>query len=209
MYLFRFADSMTSFTSFIIGTAILVSPFLKKHVTKIFIIGIFCYTTGLGDFLYYSFSNLFFGILGKEATLTGRVDLWAAVLDMKHDPILGTGYNSFWNGDRLRELWQVFIFRPKQAHNGYIEIYLHLGIVGLIFLILALLSSFKKLTYEVNPKDAFWPFQISYFTVYLLHNVTEATFLFNLSPLWFVFLFTVFSTTMKNSGSFVIHKSIK
>lgn len=39
------------------------------------------------------------GALGKDASLTGRTDVWEFVIDrIKDRPILGYGFGTFWNG---------------------------------------------------------------------------------------------------------------
>ena len=54
-------------------------------------------------------------------------------------------FASFWLGDRSNALCPM-AFRPTQAHNGYIEIYLNLGLVGLFFLVAgATLSSIRRI----------------------------------------------------------------
>ena len=45
--------------------------------------------------------------LGRNPTLTGRTAIWEAVLPMAGDPLIGTGYESFWLGKRLEKFWSV------------------------------------------------------------------------------------------------------
>jgi O-antigen ligase len=72
-------------------------------------------------------------LLGKDPTLTGRTEIWQAVMPaiMKH-PILGYGYRAFWRGYQgdsanvsLSAHWAV-----TSAHNGLLEVWLDLGVVG-------------------------------------------------------------------------------
>ena len=46
------------------------------------------------------------GAVGKDPTLTDRTKIWAILLDMHTNPLLGTGYESFWLGPRLQRFWQ-------------------------------------------------------------------------------------------------------
>ncbi len=189
LYLFTFANSITSLVSFLIASIILVSSFLKKNLRKIVIIVAVTYL-GLGGLLFDTL-NVFLGVVERDLTLTGRIFLWETLLGMDFNSTLGTGYNSFWLGDRLVELWNLFAFKPKQAHNGYIEVYINLGIVGLSLLGFAILRSSIKITHKVCADDNFWPLQFSCFYIFLLYNITEATVLFNTTPIWFIFLFMV------------------
>ncbi len=73
-------------------------------------------------------------LVGKDATLTGRVDLWALVLPYgDRRPLLGYGYGAFWIADNpmTQEIWRILnSYQPPHAHNGWIETYLELGLVG-------------------------------------------------------------------------------
>ena len=41
--------------------------------------------------------------VGRDPTLTERTQIWDFLTTMKTDPILGTGYDSFWLGARLQQ----------------------------------------------------------------------------------------------------------
>ena len=69
--------------------------------------------------------------VGRDPTLTGRTVIWNAVLSTHTNPLIGSGYESFWLGPRLQEVWAQTGGGITEAHNGYLEIYLNLGIVGL------------------------------------------------------------------------------
>jgi exopolysaccharide production protein ExoQ len=112
-------------------------------------------------------------MLGRDSKLTGRTDLWDAVLPMNPNFLLGAGYESFWLGDRLRVLWAAFWWGPNQAHNGYLEIYLNLGLVGLLLVGAFLLTSYQRIWRPTNTVD-FASFSAAIWTIMLLHNVTEA-----------------------------------
>ena len=74
--------------------------------------------------------------LGKDPTLTGRVVIWEAVLDsVLKRPVLGWGYGAFWQGfvgESAAVLLRVH-FPIAQSQNGFLEVLLSLGFVGLAF----------------------------------------------------------------------------
>lgn len=73
-------------------------------------------------------------LLGKDPTLTGRTDIWAYVLLMiAQRPLLGWGYYAFWSTSNpfAVELNDMLQWIVPEAHNGVLEITLHLGLVGL------------------------------------------------------------------------------
>ena len=82
-------------------------------------------------------SDAVFGLLGKDATLTGRTKIWAGVLrQIEQRPWLGYGYAAVWDEtDRWGPLaWIVKDsgFRPHHAHNSWLEQWLGIGIPGLV-----------------------------------------------------------------------------
>lgn len=77
-----------------------------------------------------------FGLLGKDATLTGRTKIWAAVMrQIAERPWTGYGYGAVWtetgNWGPLARIVKDAGFRPQHAHNTWIEQWLGQGIVGL------------------------------------------------------------------------------
>ena len=89
-----------------------------------------------------------FGLFGKDLSFSGRVDLWAAVLRMTEGKMwTGWGIGGFWVGDEphLVPLFEEFVWVPNQAHQGYIDIFNQLGIVGVGLLLFIIGSYFKRL----------------------------------------------------------------
>lgn len=193
LYLMYLANSMTSNICLLISLSIFISKTLKKHLTKLIISIIIIYATGLDEYIINSLQSTFLGIVERDASLSGRTELWDAIFHISFNKIIGTGYSSFWLGDRMKELIQRFIFIPKQAHNGYIEIYINLGFIGLSILIAALLQTYKKIVNYWNEHNYQLSFQLAFFTTFLIYNMTEAAILFNLSVMWQCFLFIALS----------------
>lgn len=70
--------------------------------------------------------------LGRDATLSGRTDIWSGVLlAMKEHLPLGGGYGAGWEivGVRLFALTGIEV---GHAHNGYLDLVTDLGVVGLL-----------------------------------------------------------------------------
>ena len=85
------------------------------------------------------------GMVGRDPTLTGRTVIWDAVLSIHTNPLLGTGYESFWLGPRLTKVWLQTGVGINEAHNGYLEVYLNLGLIGLFLLVAFLISSYRAI----------------------------------------------------------------
>ncbi len=78
--------------------------------------------------------------LGRKPDFTGRTEIWRIVIPMAPNPIGGAGFETFWVGPRVAEIYTMVggLQMTNESHNGYIEVYLNLGClgVGLIALIL-------------------------------------------------------------------------
>jgi O-antigen ligase len=70
---------------------------------------------------------------GRDATLTGRTDIWAYAWQMSEKrPLLGYGYGIFWEVDAYAQyIKDTFKWSIASAHNGYLDIMLGLGWLGL------------------------------------------------------------------------------
>ena len=75
-------------------------------------------------------------LVGRDLTLTGRTVLWASAIVAGLDrPWLGHGYRAFWLGDSggvagLGSDASAFAMRIDHGHNGFLDIWLELGVVG-------------------------------------------------------------------------------
>ncbi|MBX4950464.1 O-antigen ligase family protein [Rhizobium binae] len=73
--------------------------------------------------------------LGKDATLTGRVPLWELVdREISDSWMLGYGYQAFWTtaNPEAMHMWVKIGWAAPHAHNGYRDILLSFGVVGMI-----------------------------------------------------------------------------
>lgn len=192
LWLLEKANSATSLVCFIIGICVLLvfeSGFIKKNIKYIgriifFILLCFLPFILLGyDFLLSSTIDL----IGHADTFWGRVQTWPQYIDlMDASPLIGTGYDSFWLGDRLKELWGQYRWHPTEAHNGYLGIYLELGIIGVILLIGVIFSALRNICKTFTTNFDFGVFQISFLIIILFYNITESAFK-GLHLVWFIF----------------------
>ena len=205
LWLVPIANSQTSLIALLAGLGVILAlqfSAVKRHLWPyLFAIMIL---VGISNELF-SLQGAVLEASGRDSTLTGRTDIWKTLLAEPINPIIGTGYASFWLGDRLLRIWMMFPRTPLiQAHNGYIEVYLNLGMIGLIVLIFVLVTGLrntrrrlperfsKAQTFDV---EVFQTFGVAYSLAYILYNVTEATFT-GLNVLFFVFT-TRFSAPRK------------
>jgi len=132
------------------------------------------------------------GMVGRNATLTGRTDLWKLLLSMHTNPLLGTGYESFWLGPRLAFVWQNFAGGINEAHNGYLEVYINLGLIGLSLVAAFLVASYRSIGRALSAQSSLASLSLALWTVLLFYNLTEAAFKSS-QLIWVTFLLAVIS----------------
>jgi O-antigen ligase len=141
-------------------------------------------------FLNRSLAPALISATGRDSSFTGRVPLWQELIKMGgRTPLLGCGFSSFWlDIDRVGEIWRRVKQTPNTAHNGYIEIFLDLGIVGLLTLLLLLVQTYKNIigSYEDNPELG--KLKLVLFAMIFFHNFTESTYGKPSTLLWLLFL---------------------
>jgi O-antigen ligase len=176
-WLFGLAASSTSLVSFLVGSAAII-VLGQKWVNKKYI-GIYLLSgiliAGTAESVFNISDNVI-AMLGKDPTLTDRTKVWADVLRIDKDPLLGAGFESFWLGDRLKQIWSIYWWHPNQAHNGYIETYLNLGLVGLCLLGALLFATFRKGTREIVTNFEYGRYRLGVLAAILIYNWTEAAF---------------------------------
>lgn len=149
-------------------------------------------------------SNLagFSELVGRDATLTGRLDFWPRFVEMiEIRPWLGYGYNAFWAGEtsaaeRLREMmgWKEI----AHAHNGFLEVGLDLGLMGMAIFGLGLVLTFIKaikLHSMTRSFQIYW--LLTYLTFILMVNLTESAILERNNIYWLLYVGVIVSTAIE------------
>jgi exopolysaccharide production protein ExoQ len=199
--------SATSVAMLIVGISILLllsrmkslTTFMAKHLKAFMISSVLIFIL-----LYDSVIQMVTSILGRDITLTGRTDIWRPLFDYaSRNPIFGVGYGGFFAPDNNaleHEFGAQFII--TQAHNGYLAIYVELGIIGILMLGLFLLNYCGKARREFNHSFEWGVYGICFLFMALLYNNSEIGFLQSQSYLWstMVFLTVVFSTSRLQNG---------
>jgi exopolysaccharide production protein ExoQ len=149
------------------------------------------------DMLFDVQENLYSWI-GKEKTLTGRSDLWVDVMSFDINPIIGTGYDSFWLGERLEYMWGKYWWKPTGSHNGYIETYLNLGLIGIAILVGIIVAAFKTTVRNCYSNYSFGIWQLSVILVTIIYNFTEVAFKGTML-VWFVFMLSFINASHRRT----------
>lgn len=133
--------------------------------------------------------------MGRNATLTGRTDVWASLLPVfKQKPILGAGFGSFWTaGSRV-------FFDIPDAHSGYLDVLLELGIVGML-LFTEFFISISRQAFNGLRDDFEWAsLCICLLMMSMIHNMTESSFNSFDSHLTAILLFVAVCSTGAGSA---------
>jgi len=113
--------------------------------------------------------------VGRDPSLTGRTNIWDAVLSTHTNPLVGTGYDSFWLGPRLLHVWAL-AGPVNESHNGYLETYLNLGAIGFFLLCGLLISSYSAVRRDLTKVTGVAALSAALWTITLFYNMTEAAF---------------------------------
>jgi exopolysaccharide production protein ExoQ len=176
LYVLKGSDSSTALATLIVGIATFFGLRLlrkmKVMVPQAGLLALVVLLAGFGasaPFLGGSNVAAFSASLNRDDTLTGRTDIWASVLPaMKDRAVLGWGFGSFWT-DTRREFYDI-----GTAHNGYLDILLELGTVGLGFYAVWLLSTARQL-HRTLAQDYEWAsLAICFLLMALIYNTTES-----------------------------------
>jgi len=181
------ADSSTSLMSLVVGmliVALLGLRSLNKRLIGLYLL-LAVVTLVVGELAFGIFGRLI-ALTGHNSTLVGRGELWRQLLGLHTNPIVGVGFESFWLGDRMKTLAALHWWAPNEAHNGYLETYLNLGLIGLFILIGCIIATYRKARLDLLRNFEFGRFRLGFLVAVVLLNWTEASFK-GLSAIWFVF----------------------
>jgi exopolysaccharide production protein ExoQ len=195
IWLLQIANSMTSTSCFAMGTVILLAANFQAVVRRPRLLH-FLIATMIGVSAAVAFLGVSPGALeamGRNPTLTDRTEVWGWLFSLVRNPFIGTGFESFWLGPRLEKLWDIYWWHPNEAHNGYIEIYLNLGWIGIILMGVVLVAAYRRIISAYRHHLPMASLCLAYFLVGVTYNFTEAAFFRMLAPAWIFFILAVVS----------------
>ena len=148
---------------------------------------------------YFGFFTFFITqVLGKDMTLTDRTQIWDVLLKWDINPIFGTGYESFWLGERREEMWREFpVLKLTSAHNGYLQTYLDMGILGLLATLALVIAGYSKARRALFTNFNFARYRLGFWLAFLIYNWTEVAFRTHGVP-FFGFLLAVIDFPLSN-----------
>ena len=168
-----------------------------------------CLVLVLGGGLTFFFSGQtgVASALGRSATLSGRTDIWAALLPTVPNPIVGAGFESYWIGPGAETLWRMLglagWWHPEvlvtEAHDGYIEVYLNLGLIGVGLVALVLITGYRRAVAAFRKDPSVGSLMLAYVIVSAVYSITEAGFR-SPDPMWIFLLWAIVSSSGITTG---------
>jgi O-antigen ligase len=87
-------------------------------------------------------------LLGKSGTLTGRTKIWGAVISLAEQrPVTGWGWMTYWVPNTPpynKPVFNIGGIQYLQAHDAWLDIWVQLGIVGLIVFAALVISTLVR-----------------------------------------------------------------
>jgi O-antigen ligase len=188
------AQSVTSFVAAaLIVVFVLVLGLigkLEKRSRKIaFLVGMaVVLLLTIGGMAYFTEITL---LLGKDPTLTGRTEIWSAVLaSIAKHPLIGYGYTAFWggmNGESINVLlsagWAV-----QSAHNGLLEIWLTLGALGVGAILYSFARAFKDAVQCVPENRFYCTWYLCILVLMIIYSMGERPLAYPNSLAWILYI---------------------
>jgi exopolysaccharide production protein ExoQ len=187
-YLINLCDAKTSIVCLTISVCLLLAANTPQFRERPGVLGILT-VAGVSGF---ALLDWLFGIkeaavegLGRDLTFTGRTDVWRELLALNTNPLIGTGFCSFWSDEHY--LAKLPDWVAHSAHNGYLEIYIDGGWLGIFFLGVMLLSVGFGVSRRLAAGGNYAVVCFAVFVATLLDNYSESYFA-KMTPVGFLFL---------------------
>jgi O-antigen ligase len=189
VWLFFTADSMTSLSCFSMAGAVMVMTTQRwvakrTKIVHVLVAGVVALALCA---LFVDSGGTMVQSLGRNSSLTGRTAIWQAVLSLHTNPLIGTGFESFWLGYRLERVWDMTEKGIQEAHDGYLEVYINLGWIGVILLAGLIVTGYRNAIAIFRQDPHAGRIRVAFVTAVVIYSLTEAGFRM-MSPVWIAFL---------------------
>ncbi len=165
----------------------------------------FIFIAGVVGFLIFALTIIplfepLFNLLGKDATLTGRIPLWNQIINVMlyHKTLTGFGYGMFWRDPVSVGLVHAGFASDSfmgsmtaGAHNNLLEMWANIGLIGVGAFYLAIYASFDRV------RSMAWDeyiFSAGYLFFYMVIGWTER----NMTTFGYDLLFIFLAMAMGN-----------
>jgi exopolysaccharide production protein ExoQ len=125
-------------------------------------------------------------VVNRDEHLTGRSEIWEMVLPFAMQrPLFGFGIGGFWLDERRSAI-------ASDSHNGYLDILIDFGFVGLVLVSIFVLSCFWRTHKRLGQSFHWSAFVTSFSFMLAVHNISETSLVWLASPMTSVLIFSLF-----------------
>jgi exopolysaccharide production protein ExoQ len=204
------------YLAFMVGVTKACSMVLLPPRLRALIIACVLCTVGAATYFIGTGFDEITTMMGKDSHLTGRSDLWSnALVAIADRPLLGYGFQAFWGvgSEPARTVRQAAGWEDApHAHNGYIDLTLSIGLVGLVTYLTTVASGFWRATqYLLAGDDPYRRWPLSCLIFISAYQISETTIMSGNTFLWLVFASLSISLTMEGpvpATDFAPHASL-
>ena len=198
--------SSTAIIGFIVCSAVILAlELIKRRAANVkrILLGIAMAALSIGTIGYLAFQILditpvqsVVQATGRDMTFTDRNLIWTDVLNnARKNPILGVGIGAYWVGPLGYQIYPMPNWsqktpgwRPEEGHNGYIDVYAQLGLVGAALFAIVILRVLAGALNDLQSDFRFGSLRLVLFLGILFNNLSESSFVLGTHDLWFLFL---------------------
>jgi exopolysaccharide production protein ExoQ len=208
--LFSMADSQTSIACFILGCGLILVTGL--HATRnrpaiVHVLSLLILLTG-GLTLFFGGGAGVANAMGRDANFSGRTDIWDALIKSAPNAIVGAGFENFWISPNVLKFQQTLAagnwYHPEglnESHNGYLEVYMNLGLVGVGLILWILVSGYRRGVEAFRRNPSLGGLMLAYIIPSVFYNFTEAGFRM-VSLMWIFLLLAILGASGITAGIF-------
>lgn len=199
------AHSATSIACFALGTFLILATnlsFFRQRPGGVHALVVTILLLGAIS-MFFGGEATVAGALGRDPSLSSRTDIWRAVIPICPNPLVGAGFESFWNGygKYVTQGLSRYERGLNSAHDGYIEVYLNLGWIGVGLTVALLISGYRRSCAAFRQNHEIGGLMLAYVSTAAIYSITEAGFRI-LTPTWlFLLLAIVGSRSIASSAS--------
>lgn len=157
----------------------------------------------LAVLVFIAAPGMVLGLIGKDATLTGRTDIWAELFSaISQKPALGYGYLAFWGLDSEPRYWleRAVDWNAPSGHNGWLDLAISLGLVGVAIYTIDLMTTAWRAG-RLSLVSPVGVFAIGFLAQFMLFAMSESIIAAQNSILWVTYVFVGAKLALQTSQS--------